>query len=291
MTKKNPGTKRTDKNKLSTSLELTPTQIASFRKRVLTYYRRNGRDLPWRATTDPYRILVSEIMLQQTQVDRVIPKYEAFIARFPDAATLAAASLKEILVLWQGLGYNRRAKNLHNCARIVTDERGGTMPDTREALQTLPGIGPYTSAAISVFAYNQPCVFIETNIRAVYIHTFFSDTGTVSDAQLEPYIEATLSKRSPCRWYNALMDYGAYIKKQHGNPARKSKHHTIQSRFEGSDRQVRGMIIKILGSTETVGTRALINQIGKDPKRLQGIINQLVQEGMVKQQRTQLSLP
>jgi len=271
--------------------ELTAAQITAFRKRVLEYYRRNGRDLPWRETTDPYRILVSEIMLQQTQVDRVIPKYEAFIARFPDSSALAAASLKEVLTLWQGLGYNRRAQNLHKCACMLMEKHDGLMPETREGLKELPGIGVYTSAAVNVFAYNQPCVFIETNIRAVYIHTFFQDSADVSDAQLEPYIKSTLSKRNPCRWYNALMDYGVYIKKRYSNPARKSKHHTKQSRFEGSDRQIRGMIIKILGNIDTIKTQELVDQIDREPTRVHAIIDQLVQEGMVKLQRSRLSLP
>jgi A/G-specific adenine glycosylase len=270
---------------------LAPSQIASFQKRVLDYYRRNGRDLPWRSTTDPYRILVSEIMLQQTQVDRVIPKYENFITHFPDVAALAAAPLRNVLTLWQGLGYNRRAQNLHACARIISDEHNGLFPQTRDGLQALPGIGIYTASAVSVFAFNQPCVFIETNIRAVYIHTFFPEADAVSDSQLEPYIESTLYKRDPRRWYNALMDYGVYLKKLHGNPARKSKHHTLQSRFEGSDRQIRGMIIKILGQTEHMSSKELLCRIDKEPGRVQAIINQLVGEGLVAKNKARLSLP
>ncbi len=279
------------KETCNTPTELTPAKINAFKKRVLSYYRRNARTLPWRETTDPYCILVSEIMLQQTQVDRVIPKYEAFIKRFPDVASLALSPLKEVLVMWQGLGYNRRAQSLHNSARIITSELGGHMPETREALQTLPGIGAYTAAAVSVFAYNQPCVFIETNIRAVYIHSFFPNADSVTDAQLEPYIAASLNKRNPRRWYNALMDYGVYLKKLHGNPARKSRHHTVQSRFEGSDRQIRGMIIKILGNTEAMSTRELVALVDKEPQRVRAIIDQLVGEKLVQRLRTRLSLP
>jgi A/G-specific adenine glycosylase len=258
---------------------------------VLGYYRRSGRTLPWRETTDPYRILVSEIMLQQTQVDRVIPKYEAFISRFPDAGALAAGPLRDVLIMWQGLGYNRRAQALHRCAVSVTNEHSGRLPDTREGLQALPGIGPYTAAAVCAFAYNQPCVFIETNIRAVYIHTFFPGAETVSDRQLEPLIEATLYRRDPRRWYNALMDYGVYLKKEHANPARKSRHHAVQSRFEGSDRQIRGMVIKILGEADAINMRELLSTIGKDPERVRPIIDQLVREGMIMRQRTRLWLP
>lgn len=287
----NKKVKPTNKNKPATTSKLTPAKITAFQKRVLDYYRSNARDLPWRRTSDPYHVLVSEIMLQQTQVDRVIPKYEAFIARFPDVAALASVSLKDVLTLWQGLGYNRRAQNLHKCARIIADEHGGRMPESREGMQALPGIGAYTAAAVSVFAYNQPCVFIETNIRAVYIHIFFTGCESVSDKQLEPVIAATLYKRNPRRWYNALMDYGVHIKKQHGNPARKSRHHTVQSRFEGSDRQIRGMIIKILGTVETMSTDKLVRETGKEPERVRLIVGQLVSEGLVKRQRTRLSLP
>ncbi len=271
--------------------DLTLARIAAFQKSVLSYYRRSGRRLPWRMTTDPYCIMVSEIMLQQTQVDRVIPKYEAFISRFPDVETLAAAPLRDVLTLWQGLGYNRRAQNLHNSARIIVRDHGGHMPDSRDALITLPGIGTNTAAALNVYAHNQPCVFIETNIRAVYIHTFFPESDAVADKQLEPYIHATLYTRDPRRWYNALMDYGVYLKKLYGNPARKSRHHAVQSRFAGSDRQIRGMIIKILGETDAMSTLRLMRTIGNEPVRVQTIIEQLVREGLVKRQRTRLSLP
>jgi len=270
---------------------LTPAHIFAFQKRVLAYYRRHGRKLPWRETTDPYRILVSEIMLQQTQVDRVLPKFEAFISRFPDPAALVKAPLRDVLAMWQGLGYNRRAQALHRCAALIVADHDGRLPQTREDLQALPGIGPYTAAAVCVFAYNHPCVFIETNIRAVYIHCFFSDCADVSDAQLAPFISATLYKRNPRRWYNALMDYGVYLKKMHGNPARKSRHHTVQSRFEGSDRQIRGMIIKLLGKMDALSMRELEGRIDREPERVRAIVEQLAREGLVKRQRTRLSLP
>ncbi|MBM4309688.1 MAG: A/G-specific adenine glycosylase [Deltaproteobacteria bacterium] len=274
-----------------TAFQLRPEQINVFQKHVLEHYRRHGRKFPWRDTIDPYQILVSEIMLQQTQVDRVIPKFEAFINRFQNPAELAAAPLRDVLAMWQGLGYNRRAQALHRCAILIVNEHGGRLPKTREGLQALPGIGPYTAAAVSVFAYNRPCVFIETNIRAVYIHCFFPDAQDVSDAQLKPLIEATLYKRDPRRWYNALMDYGVQIKKLHGNPARRSRHHSVQSRFEGSDRQIRGMIVRILGETKEMNTRELMRRIGREPERVRAIIEQLAAEGLVVINRTRLSLP
>jgi A/G-specific adenine glycosylase len=291
MTKNKPGSLSTKGSDPVYRARLTSERISAFQKRVLNYYRRQGRSLPWRETTDPYRILVSEIMLQQTQVDRVIPKYLAFIDRFPDAAALAAAPLRDVLLMWQGLGYNRRAQALHRCAIRIIDEHSGHVPETREGLQALPGIGPYTAAAVYVFAYNRPCVFIETNIRAVYIQTFFPEADAVSDKQLEPCIEATLYKRNPRRWYNALMDYGVFLKKEHANPARKSKHHSVQSRFEDSDRQIRGMIIKILGNVEAMSMRELVRRIDKEPERVRPIIEQLAGEGLVVINRTRLSLP
>jgi A/G-specific adenine glycosylase len=269
---------------------LTPDRVKAFQRQVLAYYRRHGRALPWRTTRNPYHILVSEVMLQQTQVDRVIPKYHAFIDRFPDVAALAGSSLKEVLAVWQGLGYSRRAQALHAGARAIVAAWGGSLPATCEGLRTLPGIGPYTASAICVFAYNIPRVFIETNIRAVYIHTFFPGAEAVADPEIEPYVAATLCARSPRRWYNALMDYGVFIKKLYGNPARKSTLHTRQSPFEGSDRQIRGMIIRILGGVERMSLQKLVRSVGKEPARVRGILEQLEREGFVRHRGAYLEL-
>src|SRR6056297_2075654 len=152
---------------------------------VKNYYDQQGRQhLPWRKTTNPYRILVSEVMLQQTQVDRVIPKYQAFIRVFPNAKRLAAATLGDVLTLWQGLGYNRRAKLLWQCAQVITSERRGRWSKTYTELQQLPGVGPYTAAAVLAFAYNEAVPLIETNVRTVYLHHFFADDTDVTDAEI-----------------------------------------------------------------------------------------------------------
>lgn len=233
---------------------LTDRSRRAFQTRVWEYYRTHGRDLPWRrvpvrkdGSHDPYRILVSEIMLQQTQVDRVIPKYRAFLRTFPSIRALARAPLADVLAVWQGLGYNRRAKFLKALAEEVVAHHGGRMPRTRAALETLPGIGPYTAAAVSVFAFNTPEVLIETNIRTVFIRHFFSDRKTpIHDAEILPYIEATMDRTDPRTWYAALMDYGAYLKRVHGNASRRSTHYTRQSKFAGSNRQLRGAIIREL---------------------------------------------
>jgi A/G-specific adenine glycosylase len=223
----------------------TKKQITDFKKTIWKYYKSHKRDLPWRKTTNPYRILVSEIMLQQTQVSRVIPKYKEFLKQFPTPQALARADLREVLTCWQGLGYNRRALYLQKCARVIVEEYKGKFPRDFKTLCSLPGIGPATAGDILAFAWNIPTVVTETNIRSVYIHFFFTNTEKVSDAEILPLIEATLDTTNPREWYWALFDYGAYLKETH-NPSRKSIHHTKQSKFKGSNREKRGMILKLL---------------------------------------------
>lgn len=259
---------------------------------VLEFYAENGRHtLPWRNTRDPYKILVSEVMLQQTQVDRVVPKYCAFIDRFPTVYVLAQARLSDVLVLWQGLGYNRRAKMLHECAKKVTSAHAGVFPDTYEALITLPGIGPYTSSAVLAFAFGTPTALIETNVRSVFLHHFFKEKTQVSDAELLPYIERTVDKDDPRTWYYALMDYGTYLKKTYGNPNKRSSHHTVQSQFKGSDRQIRGAIIRLL--TQKKHTRAeLLSKLSSfEDIRVDAQIAKLLSEQMVVQKGKQYLLP
>lgn len=270
---------------------LTPESIRGFQRKILDHYRRHGRDLPWRATADPYRILVSEIMLQQTQVERVLPKYDGFIRLFPDAAALAAASLQQVLAAWSGLGYNRRAKALKSCAEELVARHGGMMPETLEALLQLPGIGAYTARAVCVFAYNRPETVLETNIRSVYIHFFFEGRSAVRDGDLEPLIQQTLYRPNPRRWYNALMDYGAVLKKSCGNPSRRSCGHVRQSRFQGSNRQVRGMIIKILLAQGPSTPAALIKKTEKDSAAVQAALAQLLAEGLAVKKGSRIALP
>lgn len=227
-----------------------PAAVRAFRSEVLTYWKRSGRDhLPWRKTRDPWRILVSEMMLQQTQVDRVIPFYERFVARFPKPGACAEAPLSEVLRLWNGLGYNRRAKYLHDAARRwpVLSSRGRA-EIAYDGLRKLPGVGDYTAKAIRVFAWNQPEVLIETNVRAVFIHHFFPRCREVHDARILPLVSASLTMLprglGPREWYAALMDYGTFLKATRPNPSRRSKHHVRQPKFEGSLRQVRGAILR-----------------------------------------------
>lgn len=257
-------------------------KLSVFVSVVREFALRNTRELPWRETYDPYLILVSEIMLQQTQVDRVVPKYMAFVKKFPNFKKLAGAGQDGVLSLWKGLGYNRRALALHRLAKVVCKDYNGRLPADETLLRLLPGVGCYTARAVLAFAFNKPVVFIETNIRTVYIHHFFADGIAVDDKQLLPIIEMTLDIGNPRQWYYALMDYGSVLKKMVGNLNVRSKHYAKQSRFQGSDRQIRGKILEFLlarGSFDQVVLFGLFAT--DDPVRVLGIMNGLVSEGFV----------
>ncbi|MDP3989444.1 MAG: A/G-specific adenine glycosylase [bacterium] len=256
-------------------------EIRAFQLCVRKHFRVYGRVFPWRKTRDPYHILVSEMMLQQTQTVRVVQKYTAFIQRFPTVESLAGASLLEVFSLWQGLGYNRRARMLRDSARIVVSDYGGSIPRGDALLQTLPGVGPYTARAVASFAFGMRTCVIETNIRAVYLHHFFPHEHKVADTAIATLVMATLPQRNIRDWYNALMDYGAYIKATHPNPGRRSKHHATQSRFEGSVRQVRGAIIRVLVREESCSLSDLHTHIGYDVKRVREALASLKKEGTI----------
>jgi A/G-specific adenine glycosylase len=257
-------------------------KLSVFVSVVREFALRNTRELPWRETYDPYLILVSEIMLQQTQVDRVVPKYMAFVKKFPNFKKLAGAGQDGVLSLWKGLGYNRRALALHRLAKVVCEQYKGRLPDNEVLLRLLPGVGSYTARAVLAFAFNKPVVFIETNIRTVYIHHFFPDRTAVDDKELLPIIELTLDHSDPRQWYYALMDYGSVLKKTVGNLNVRSKHYAKQSKFQGSDRQIRGKILEFLlarGSFDRVVLFGLF--AADDPVRVLGIMSGLVSEGFV----------
>jgi A/G-specific adenine glycosylase len=267
---------------MDTHVELTVQQCRAFRRKVYDYFRRHGRDLPWRHTADPWHIVVSEIMLQQTQVDRVIEPYRRFVGRFPEPAALASSSQKEVLAAWKGLGYNRRALYLHRCARMLTERFDGAVPDDPVVLRTLPGIGEATACSIAAFAFNRPTVFIETNIRSVYLHHFFPGQEGISDRELLPLIARSLDRRNPARWYSALMDYGVRLKKRVPNPSRRSAHHFRQSAFQGSDRQIRGGIIRELLGKPTRGAAELAAALEVETQRVESNLERLRDEGFVR---------
>jgi A/G-specific adenine glycosylase len=278
-------------------MRLNTADIVAFHNDVTRHYYEAGRhDMPWRlpdenGVFDPYKILVSEIMLQQTQVERVTPKYMEFVTKFPSPRQLAAAELGDVLRLWNGLGYNRRAKYLWQAGHMVTTEYREVFPQSLAELIRLPGVGPNTAGAIMAYAYNQPVVFIETNIRTVIIHHFFKDRTAVSDKEIRAVLTELMiedwdeDKRGmhanvlePRQFYWAMMDYGAYLKKTLGNLNRVSKHYAKQSAFQGSLRQIRGRVIRIL-TEGPITEKALRDQI--HDKRLGDVLDTLVHEDMI----------
>jgi A/G-specific adenine glycosylase len=270
--------------------------IASVRRTVWKHYRHRGRhDLPWRGTTDPYAILVSEVMLQQTQVSRVVPKYKAFLTAFPTVTALAAAPLFTVLRMWQGLGYNRRAKLLQATAQVVVLKYAGQFPRDEATLRSLPGIGPYTASALLAFAYNVPVVLIETNVRAVFLHHCVPTAEKVPDSALLPLIAQALPRDRAREWYWALMDYGSYLKTQHGNASRRSRTYAKQSQFVGSNRQVRGAIVRALSKySDGLTAAALKRAIAGDGVVVRGIrsqLNTLQAEGIVTKMKHRYYLP
>ena len=266
---------------MKNSRKLSLQQIRRFQKLIYDHYRRNGRALPWRKHRNPYRILLSELMLQQTQVARVIEKYRQFLHRFPDIESVVRAPLRAILEQWQGLGYNRRALALKNLVVICVDRHEGRIPSTIEALKALPGVGAATAGAVCAFAFNKPAVFVETNIRTVFIHHFFQDREGVTDSEILPLVEQTLDAKQPRQWYYALMDYGVALKERHVNPNRRSAHYTKQSPFEGSLRQVRGMILRALVKQPGISEPALVQEINRDAAMVRHCLSQLRTEGFI----------
>lgn len=265
-------------------------QIRDFQDFIWDFYAHNRRDFAWRGVEDPYKVFVSELMLQQTQTHRVAPKFELFVRELPNFEALAQVPLRDLLRLWQGLGYNRRALFLQKSAQKVVAEYAGLLPANPEILITFPGIGKATAGSICAFAFNMPTVFIETNIRAVFIHSFFRDKVTISDAEIMPLIEQTLPVDSPREWYYALMDYGVVLKQQCANPSRKSAHHLIQSRFQGSNRQIRGAIVRLLTKNQSMTEVALIQALEKDADRVKKIVEQLCCEGFLKRAKRALEI-
>lgn len=261
------------------------TKKREFQNKVWNFYENNKRAFPWRETSNLYEIFLSEIMLQQTQTVRVIPKYIDFLKTFPNLDSLSRVSNEDVLRLWSGLGYNRRALYLKRAAEILSQN---TSPITPEFLQTLPGIGPNTAGSIYVFSLNKPHVFIETNIRRVFIYEFFQDKNTISDIEILKLVKKTLDTKNPREWYYALMDYGAYLAKSEINPNRKSKHYAKQSKFEGSVRQARGTILNILLKKKNISKENLEKQINS--KHFDKALAQLEKEGFIKIGRTILIL-
>jgi A/G-specific adenine glycosylase len=253
-----------------------------FRDTVLGYYAAHGRhDLPWRLTTDPYSVLVSEVMLQQTQVPRVLKRYPEWIVAFPTVDALAAAPLAEVLERWQGLGYNRRAIALKRAAEEISSRWGGAVPSDEAALKSLPGVGSATAAGVRVFAFGLPAVYLETNVRSVFLHHFFADANDVPDAAILPLVVATTDRDDPRSWYYALLDYGAHLKKTVPNPSRRSRHHSRQSAFEGSRRQKRARLLRAVLAAPGCSANELAVETHIEPRLAAEVLDELVAEGFM----------
>ncbi len=208
-------------------------------------------------------------------------KFYAFVAQRQNFDQLAKAPFEEVLRLWKGLGYNRRALNLQKIALHLVTNFKSTLPNCPATLETLPGIGKATAASICAFAHNNPTTFIETNIRTVFIYFFYRHSIAISDKELMPLIEKTVDKAQPRTWYYALMDYGVMLKKNVGNLCKLSKHYTKQSKFEGSDRQIRGMILQALLEQPLIAEQELMQKIDRPTERTSLILNELYQEGFI----------
>ena len=276
---------------------------------LLSWYRVHGRhELPWRKTRDPYRVLVSELMLQQTQVRRVIPKYEAFIARFPTMADLAAADRRDLLLLWQGLGYNSRAVRLHALAKAV--RASGAMPDTIEELRSLPGIGPYTAGAVMIFAYDTPAASVDVNVSRVLSRIFVQPDTTPRPDELQDLASTLITMSGkPHNWQSALMDFGSGVCTAReprcvGCPLRtvcktrgirpQEQQQEKQPAFYGSSRWWRGQILKHLlqGQSNTTGLLDAIKDDANadDAQRFEAALRTMAKEGLIVVQRGRCSL-
>jgi A/G-specific adenine glycosylase len=263
-------------------VQLGAAEINKFRKAIYSYYKEHRRELPWRQTQDAYQILVSEIMLQQTQAERVAERYPIFIRQFPTIRVLAEASLLDVLAAWQGLGYNRRAASLKKIGEIISEADGELIADL-DFLTSLPGIGYNTACAILVYAFNKPAVFIETNIRTIFLHFFFLGKENVRDSDILPLVERTLDVKDPCKWYSALMDYGTMLKKAHGSLNPKSAHYRKQSPFEGSDRRIRGLLLSALIAHHNVTDTELIEKLQVPSDQARKALHALMKEGFVRE--------
>lgn len=268
------------------------TDLSAFKEKVWEQGKLLYRDLPWRRVRDAYAVWISEVMLQQTQVSRVDGRWQRWIERFPNIEALAAAPLADVLGEWQGMGYNSRAKRLQVCAQQVCDEFGGELPHGTKELVSLPGIGPATAAGIRAFAFSEPGVYLETNVRTVFIHELFPAGNEVDDKQLVPLVDKACPQAGGDvrGWYYALLDYGAYLKKTVPNPSRRSKQHTRQSKFEGSHRQKRAFILRsVLAGPKTARAIAIeLNAFEQSesrpevhPDEVAAILAELAAEGMI----------
>lgn len=270
------------------AVTVTPEDVQQFQEVVRREGRRGWRSMRWRETPSPYYVYLSEMMLQQTQVARVIPAFAAFLERFPDLHTLASATQADVVAQWAGLGYNRRARYLHQGAGIICHRWNGVIPDDPAALVSLPGVGKNTAGALCAYAFNRRVAFIETNIRRVFIHHFFAPPGElvvppedpIHDREIMPLVEATLPHHDIRQWYWALMDYGTALSRTGENPNRRSRHYTRQSQFRGSTREVRGALVRTLIAEGTLAAEAIPDYRGFPAEQIARAVDGLVNDGV-----------
>jgi A/G-specific adenine glycosylase len=255
--------------------------VKVFQNIIYSYYKQYGRDFPFRRNITPYNVLVSEIMLQQTQTATVSEKFLNFIKIFPDFETLAKSPLDRVLKAWQGLGYNRRAIALKNIAEKIIYEFDGKFPENVEVLKKFPQIGHNTASSIATFAFNKETYFIETNIRRVFIYFFFHNRKNVNDKEILPLVKATTDKDDPRKWYYALMDYGVMLKRTHPELNKQSAHYKKQKPFKGSNREIRGNILRILLKKKTLEKIELYTNLNFPQHRIDKVLEQLEKEGFI----------
>lgn len=260
---------------------LSPEIIKIFQEIIYNYYKNNAREFPFRKNITPYNVLVSEVMLQQTQTGRVSEKFLNFTAKFSNFQELADASLEDVLKAWQGLGYNRRAIALKTISERIINEYNGKLPKDIEILQSFPQIGHNTASSIAAFAYNLPTIFIETNIRRVYIYFFFPGNYSVKDNEILKLVQKTMDFKNPREWYYSLMDYGVMLKKTHPELNKRSAHYKKQSKFEGSNRELRGRILKMLLKLQPLSEENIINKLKEKPDRTKNVLEILMKEGFI----------
>ena len=269
-----------------------PLSLEDFQRKVKAMGEEHHRELPWRYIDDPYAVLVSEVMLQQTQVKRVLDYWPRFMRTFPSIDALASSEVSLVLEMWQGLGYNRRALALRKSAEICSRDYKGNLPVSYDELVALPGIGPATAAGVLSFALQKPSMYLETNVRTVFLHELFPGECDVHDKLIEPLVRLSCPSVDPRSWYYALLDYGAYLKATNPNPSRRSKHHSKQSKFEGSRRQKRAEILRMVLTSEGMAEPQIVRELADferehkreapDESLVEDILSDLLSEGFLR---------
>ena len=263
--------------------------IPQFQRLILDWGRHHRREMPWRNTRDPYKVLVSEVMLQQTQVSRVLPKYVEFLHEFPDLDALADASQARLLRVWQGLGYWNRATRLRDAARMIVNEFGGVFPQDPTTLRTLPGVGSYTAGAVACFAFGSIEPFLDTNIRRVYLFFFFPGEEDVPDNRIMETARRAVWLDDPREWGYALFDYGA-VELRDRTINRRSRHYSRQSAFDGSFRSFRTQALRHVLAQESTSLpladlKDFLTQrlaTGAHPYTPQDVLDALINDGLLK---------